>query len=79
MQEVVFIGKDLNHELIQALLDNCLLNDQEMEMGPRKWHQSWYNEDDKIQLPMIIRPQVATVIEPEIVTPQVATVIEYNG
>jgi len=90
MQEIVFIGKDLNHELIQTLLDNCLLTDQEMEMGPRKWQESWYDSDDKIQLPTIFEPQVATVIEyddvtgdeiqhPTIVQPQIATVIEYNG
>ena len=90
MQEIVFIGKDLNHELIQTQLDNCLLTDQEMEMGPRKWQESWYNSDDKIQLPTIFEPQVATVIEyddvtgdeiqhPTIVQPQIATVIEYNG
>merc|ERR1711872_505205 len=51
MQEVVFIGKDLNHELIQTLLDNCLLTDQEMEMGPRMWQESWYDTEDKIRLP----------------------------
>jgi len=51
MQEIVFIGKDLNHELIQTMLDNCLLNDQEMEMGPRMWQESWYDTDDKIRLP----------------------------
>ena len=89
MQEIVFIGKDLNHQLIQTLLDNCLLNDQEMEMGPRKWQESWYDTDDNIQLPTIIEPKVATVIEynndtddeiqyPEIVQPQVAKVIEFN-
>merc|ERR1719320_918509 len=74
MQEVVFIGKDLNHELIQSLLDNCLLTDEEMEMGPEKWQESWYDADAKIKLPMKARPRVATVIEPAI--PQVATVTE---
>jgi len=74
MQEVVFIGKDLNHELIQSLLDNCLLTDEEMEMGPEKWQESWYDADAKIKLPMKVRPRVATVIEPAI--PQVATVTE---
>merc|ERR1719411_2210545 len=29
-QELVFIGKDLNHEDIQSLLDHCLLRDDEM-------------------------------------------------
>merc|ERR1712013_904629 len=29
-QELVFIGKALNHESIQKTLDDCLLNDQEL-------------------------------------------------
>ena len=38
----MFIGKDLNHEAIQGLLDKCLLQDEEMELGPRKWQEMWY-------------------------------------
>ena len=51
MQEIVFIGKDLNHEMIQTSLDNCLLNEEEMQMGPRMWQEAWYDTDDKIRLP----------------------------
>jgi len=40
-QELVFIGKDLNHEEIQTLLDHCLLTDEEMEMGPTMWEEQW--------------------------------------
>jgi len=50
-QELVFIGKDLNHEVIQSLLDKCLLQDEEMEMGPRQWQEAWYDSVDKIRLP----------------------------
>ena len=47
---MVFIGKDLNHEVIQMLLDRCLLSDEEMEMGPRMWQELWWDED-KLKLP----------------------------
>jgi len=50
-QEIVFIGKELNHEMIQTLLDSCLLHEAEMEMGPRMWQSSWYDSVDKIRLP----------------------------
>ena len=48
-QELVFIGKDLNHEVIQYLLDQCLLKNEEMEMGPEKWKESMESVD-KIKL-----------------------------
>ena len=48
-QELVFIGSDLNHEVIQCLLDRCLLNDEEMEMGPEMWKESMVSVD-KIKL-----------------------------
>ena len=51
MQEIVFIGKELNHEVIQSLLDNCLLSEEEMEMGPMMWQEAWYEANDKIRLP----------------------------
>ena len=51
-QELVFIGKDLNHEIIQKLLDKCLLQDDEMELGPRQWLEK-YDCVDKIRLPGI--------------------------
>jgi len=49
-QELVFIGKDLNHGAIQNLLDKCLLDDEEMEWGPKLWQQMFW-DDDKIRLP----------------------------
>ena len=48
---MVFIGKDLKHEFIQNLLDQCLLSDEEMEMGPRQWQEKWYDSVDRIRLP----------------------------
>lgn len=36
-QELVFIGKDMNHGAIQEVLDGCLLNDDEMGMGVDGW------------------------------------------
>jgi len=59
-QELVFIGKNLNHEEIQRMLDDCLLQDDEMEMGPIIWQENWLSED-KIQLPTILLP--ATIID----------------
>ena len=48
-QELVFIGYRLKHEVIQETLDNCLLNDEEMKMGPEKWEESMASTD-KIKL-----------------------------
>ena len=48
-QDLVFIGIGLKHEAIQKTLDQCLLNDQEMAMGPEKWEESMASTD-KIQL-----------------------------
>merc|ERR1719420_138113 len=48
-QELVFIGHKLNHLEIQKVLDNCLLNDDEMKLGPVKWEETMA-DDDKIQL-----------------------------
>jgi G3E family GTPase len=36
-QEIVFIGHDMNREELTAKLNDCLLNDNEMSMGVRKW------------------------------------------
>ena len=36
-QELVFIGQNLNHKVIQGLLDECLLSDEEFERGVDYW------------------------------------------
>ena len=36
-QELVFIGQNLNHTFSQALLDECLLSDDEFAMGVDYW------------------------------------------
>ncbi len=36
-QELVFIGQNLNHKVIQGVLDECLLSDEEFEMGVDYW------------------------------------------
>jgi len=48
-QELVFIGVGLKHENIQVALDDCLLTDQEMAMGPEKWEET-FAPFDKIKL-----------------------------
>ena len=45
-QELVFIGQNLKHEIIQEILDNCLLNDEEMSLGPESWKSEMDKEDD---------------------------------
>ena len=52
-QELVFIGTNLSHEVIQTLLDESLLNDEEMEMGPSMWQESWWDAD-KIKFPTMM-------------------------
>ncbi|MFN3706562.1 MAG: zinc metallochaperone GTPase ZigA [Thermoflexales bacterium] len=38
-QEIVFIGADLKRELVQAVMDSCLLTDEEMAAGPQAWQR----------------------------------------
>ena len=44
-QELVFIGQSLKHECIQNILDQCLLNDEEMQLGPEKWEETMAAKD----------------------------------
>ena len=48
-QELVFIGTGLKHEIIQKELDQCLLNDQEMELGPEKWEETMISNTIRIR------------------------------
>jgi len=48
-QELVFIGHKLKHLEIQKVLDDCLLNEDEMKLGPEQWEETMA-DDDPIQL-----------------------------
>merc|ERR1711874_656671 len=48
-QEIVFIGHEMNREAIQSLLDECLLTDEEMALGPEMWRETM-GHLDQIQL-----------------------------
>jgi len=48
-QEIVFIGHGMKRDVIQELLDECLLNDEEMALGPKKWKENW-EEINKFKL-----------------------------
>ena len=48
-QELVFIGQRLKHEAIQRILDQCLLDDLEVRLGPQNWEVSMADVD-KIRL-----------------------------
>ena len=48
-QELVFIGQRLKHDVIQKILDMCLLTDEEMALGPEKWKETMADVDN-IQL-----------------------------
>ncbi len=42
-QEIVIIGKDMNRDLIISKFDSCLLNDDEMELGPEIWRSKYHD------------------------------------
>ena len=53
-QELVFIGMKLDHENIQNILDQCLLNEKEMYMEPGKW-RNIMNFKEKTQCPLSVQ------------------------
>ena len=48
-QEIVFIGHGMNRDAIQKILDECLLTDKEMALGPEMWQETM-EEFDTIKL-----------------------------
>merc|ERR1712045_551708 len=48
-QEIVFIGHGMKREVIQKILDECLLSDKEMALGPELWKETM-EEFDNIKL-----------------------------
>merc|ERR1711884_780242 len=48
-QEIVFIGHGMKREVIQKILDECLLTDEEFALGPEKWKETM-EEFDSIEL-----------------------------
>jgi len=48
-QEIVFIGHGMKRDVIQKILDDCLLTDEEMALGPEMWKETM-EEFDNINL-----------------------------
>ena len=48
-QEIVFIGHGMKRDVIQKILDECLLTDEEMALGPDMWKETM-EEFDNINL-----------------------------
>merc|ERR1719273_1931656 len=44
-QEIVFIGHRMKEPAIQELLDQCLLTEEEMALGPDKWKETMEDEE----------------------------------
>jgi len=57
-QELVFIGVGLKHKELQATLDECLLNDAEMTMGPDKWEITMAVED---RIRLSLKPDISLI------------------
>ena len=50
-QEIVFIGHGMKRDVIQDILDQCLLTDEEMALGPEMWKETMEEFDNiKLQL-----------------------------
>ena len=45
-QEIVFIGHGMKSAVIQDLLDQCLLTDEEMALGPNQWKETFQHLDN---------------------------------
>ena len=48
-QEIVFIGHRMDQDVIKNILDNCLLTDEEMALGPDMWKETM-EEFDTLKL-----------------------------
>ena len=42
-QEIVVIGIQMDKDAVIAALDECLLDDEEMRMGSKRWEEEWEN------------------------------------
>merc|ERR1719221_870733 len=55
-QELVFIEHKLNHLALQKALDNCLLTNEEVNLGPAGWEETM-KDMDKIQMSLDYDPE----------------------
>uniref|UniRef100_A0A7S2XTM8 CobW C-terminal domain-containing protein n=1 Tax=Fibrocapsa japonica TaxID=94617 RepID=A0A7S2XTM8_9STRA len=54
-QEIVFIGSNMNEEALKKSLSACLLDEDEMQLGPEEWKETiddpfpaWADSDEDI-------------------------------
>jgi len=66
-QELVFIGQGLKHGFIQKVLDQCLLNSEEMLLGPKGWRETM-SELDPIKLALSTKVEIYELDDDEEVT-----------